>query len=97
MKKAHGGDSLKNQRLLYPGKTFRSKFGKWGNVYLFIILTVFVNNGAFAVRRSIKTASALFHIAKFAQPSEAAESIENFQDAFDPDNGPSETAEPALI
>jgi len=50
MKKAHGGDSLKNQRLLYPGKTFRSKFGKWGNVYLFIILTVFVNKGAFAVR-----------------------------------------------
>lgn len=40
---------------------------------------------------------ALFHIAKFAQPSEAAESIEQFQDAFDPDNGPSETAEPALI
>lgn len=40
---------------------------------------------------------ALFHIAKFDQPSEAAESIENFQDAFDPDNSSAETAEPPLI
>jgi predicted deacylase len=40
---------------------------------------------------------ALFHIAKFAQPSAAAESIENFQDAFDPDNGSAETTEPPLM
>ena len=40
---------------------------------------------------------AVFHIAKFAQPSEAAESIENFQDAFDPETGTSETTEPPLM
>ncbi|MBC8206678.1 MAG: succinylglutamate desuccinylase/aspartoacylase family protein [Kiritimatiellaeota bacterium] len=40
---------------------------------------------------------ALFHIAKFAQPSAAAESIESFQDAFDPETGTSETEEPPLI
>jgi predicted deacylase len=40
---------------------------------------------------------AVFHIAKFAQPSEAAESIESFQDAFDPETGTSETEEPPLI
>ena len=40
---------------------------------------------------------AIFHIAKFARPSEAAESIESFQDAFDPETGTSETTEPPLI
>lgn len=40
---------------------------------------------------------AVFHIAKFARPSEAAESIENFQDAFDPETGTAETEEPPLI
>ncbi|MBL7016620.1 MAG: succinylglutamate desuccinylase/aspartoacylase family protein [Kiritimatiellales bacterium] len=40
---------------------------------------------------------AVFHIARFAQPSEAAESIENFQDAFDPETDTSETTEPPLI
>ncbi len=40
---------------------------------------------------------ALFHIAKFARPSAVAESIENFQDAFDPDTGIGETTEPPLI
>ncbi|HKK30559.1 MAG TPA: succinylglutamate desuccinylase/aspartoacylase family protein [Alphaproteobacteria bacterium] len=39
---------------------------------------------------------ALFHIAKFDQASRAAESIENFQDAFDPDNGSVESFEPPL-
>jgi predicted deacylase len=45
----------------------------------------------------IHEGEALFLIAKFAQPSEAAESIEQFQDAFDPDNGRAETAEPPLM
>lgn len=40
---------------------------------------------------------ALFHIAKFAQPSEAAETIEIFQDAFDPVTGTSDSEEPPLV
>lgn len=40
---------------------------------------------------------AVFHIAKFAQPFDAAETIENFHDSFDPETGTSETEEPPLI
>lgn len=40
---------------------------------------------------------AVFHIAKFDQPSEAAESIESFQDAFDPVTGTSDSEEPPLV
>ncbi len=40
---------------------------------------------------------AVFHIAKFAQPSEAAESIGIFQDAFDPVSGTSDSEEPPLV
>lgn len=40
---------------------------------------------------------AVFHIAKFDQPSEAAETIENFQDAFDPLTGTSDSEEPPLV
>lgn len=40
---------------------------------------------------------ALFHIAKFDQPSEAAESIRSFQDAFDPVSGTSDCEEPPLV
>lgn len=39
---------------------------------------------------------AIFHIARFTRASAAAESIENFQDAFDPENGSAETTEPPL-
>lgn len=40
---------------------------------------------------------AIFHIAKFSQTSEAAESVENFQDAFDPETDTTESEEPPLI
>ena len=40
---------------------------------------------------------AIFHIAKFSQTTEAAESIENFQDAFDPETDLVESEEPPLI
>jgi predicted deacylase len=40
---------------------------------------------------------AVFHIAKFAQTSAAAESIENFQDAFDPETDTAENGEPPLV
>jgi predicted deacylase len=40
---------------------------------------------------------AVFHIAKFDQPSEAAESIGIFQDAFDPLTGTSDSEEPPLV
>lgn len=40
---------------------------------------------------------AVFHIARFDRPSVAAASIENFQDAFDPDSGTGETTEPPLV
>ncbi|QBG49318.1 succinylglutamate desuccinylase/aspartoacylase family protein [Verrucomicrobia bacterium S94] len=40
---------------------------------------------------------AIFHIATFARPAAAAESIENFQDAFDPDTDTEESDEPPLI
>lgn len=40
---------------------------------------------------------AVFHIAKFAQPSEVAERIEIFQDAFDPVTGTSDSEEPPLV
>jgi predicted deacylase len=40
---------------------------------------------------------AIFHIAKFSQPSEAAESVENFQDAFDPETDTVESEEPPLV
>jgi len=40
---------------------------------------------------------AVFHIAKFDRPSAAAASIENFQDAFDPESDTFETEEPPLI
>ncbi len=40
---------------------------------------------------------AIFHIAKFAQAAEAAESIEVFQDAFDPINGTSDSDEPPVV
>ncbi|MCF7816746.1 MAG: succinylglutamate desuccinylase/aspartoacylase family protein [Kiritimatiellales bacterium] len=40
---------------------------------------------------------AIFHIAKFEQPSEAAVSIETFQDAFDPETDTVESTEPPLI
>ena len=39
---------------------------------------------------------AVFHIAKFDQPAEAAETIEIFQDAFDPISGTSDSEEPPL-
>ncbi|NNJ70744.1 MAG: succinylglutamate desuccinylase/aspartoacylase family protein [Kiritimatiellales bacterium] len=40
---------------------------------------------------------AIFHIAKFSQTSKAAESVENFQDAFDPETDTTESEEPPLI
>jgi predicted deacylase len=40
---------------------------------------------------------AIFHIARFSQTLEAAESIENFQDAFDPETSTLESDEPPLI
>jgi len=40
---------------------------------------------------------AVFHIAKFDQPSEVVESIESFQDAFDPVTGTSDSEEPPLV
>lgn len=40
---------------------------------------------------------AVFHIAKFSKPMEAVESIENFQDAFDPVTGTSDSEEPPLV
>jgi predicted deacylase len=40
---------------------------------------------------------AVFHIARFSAPSEAAETIENFQDSFDPETGTAETEEPPLM
>ena len=40
---------------------------------------------------------AVFHIAKFSAPTEAAESIESFQDAFDPVSGTSDSEEPPLV
>jgi len=40
---------------------------------------------------------AVFHIAKFDQPSVAAASIENFQDAFDPLTGTSDSEDPPLV
>lgn len=40
---------------------------------------------------------AIFHIAKFSQTSEAAESVENFQDEFDPISGTSDSDEPPVI
>ncbi|MDF7798116.1 M14 family metallopeptidase [Pontiellaceae bacterium B1224] len=40
---------------------------------------------------------AIFHIAKFSQTSEAAESIENFQDAFDPLTDTIESEEPPVV
>ena len=40
---------------------------------------------------------AVFHIAKFSHTSEAAESIEIFQDAFDPVTGTSDSEEPPLV
>ena len=40
---------------------------------------------------------AIFHIATFARPAAAAESIENFQDAFDPLTDTLESDEPPLV
>ncbi len=40
---------------------------------------------------------AIFHIAKFSQAGEAAESIGNFQDEFDPLTGTSDSDEPAVV
>jgi predicted deacylase len=40
---------------------------------------------------------AVFHIAKFSHTSEALESIEIFQDAFDPVTGTSDSEEPPLV
>lgn len=40
---------------------------------------------------------AIFHIAKFSKTSQVAESIENFQDAFDPETDTVESDEPPLI
>ena len=40
---------------------------------------------------------AVFHIARFSAPSEAAENIGIFQDAFDPVTGTSDTEEPPLV
>lgn len=40
---------------------------------------------------------AIFHVAKFEQTSEAAESIGNFQDAFDPLTGTSDSEEPPVV
>ncbi|VGO16772.1 N-alpha-acetyl-L-2,4-diaminobutyric acid deacetylase [Pontiella desulfatans] len=40
---------------------------------------------------------AIFHIARFSQTSEAAESIENFQDAFDPLTDTVESEEPPVF
>lgn len=40
---------------------------------------------------------AVFHLAKFDQPSEAAESIGSFQDAFDPVSSTSDCDEPPLV
>ncbi len=40
---------------------------------------------------------AVFHIARFSEPTEAAERIENFQDAFDPVSDTSDSEEPPLV
>ncbi len=40
---------------------------------------------------------AVSHIARFSEPTEAAESIENFQDAFDPVTGTSDSEDPPLV
>jgi predicted deacylase len=40
---------------------------------------------------------AIFHIAKFSQTSEAAESVESFQDEFDPMTGTSDSDEPPVV
>jgi hypothetical protein len=40
---------------------------------------------------------AIFHIAKFSKTSEAAESVEIFQDAFDPETDTTESAEPPVV
>lgn len=40
---------------------------------------------------------AIFHIAKFAQPRDAAEAVESFQDEFDPLTGTSDSDEPPLV
>lgn len=40
---------------------------------------------------------AIFHIARFSQTTEAAESVESFQDEFDPVTGTSDSDEPPLI
>jgi predicted deacylase len=40
---------------------------------------------------------AIFHIAKFSQTSEAAESVESFQDEFDPLTGTSDSDEPPVV
>lgn len=40
---------------------------------------------------------AVFHIARFSQTSEAAESVESFRDEFDPVTGTSDSDEPPLV
>jgi len=40
---------------------------------------------------------AIFHIARFSQTSEAAESVGNFQDEFDPITGTSDSDEPPVV
>jgi predicted deacylase len=40
---------------------------------------------------------AIFHIARYKQASEVADSIEQFQDFFDPESGTTESEEPPLI
>ena len=40
---------------------------------------------------------AIFHIARFVQASEAAESVEQFQDEFDPVTGTSDSDEPPVV
>jgi predicted deacylase len=45
----------------------------------------------------IHEGEAVFHIARFSQTGEAAESIESFQDAFDPITGTSDSDEPPVV
>jgi predicted deacylase len=40
---------------------------------------------------------AIFHIARFSRPTAAAESIESFQDAFDPETDTVESDEPPVV
>lgn len=40
---------------------------------------------------------AIFHVARFVQTSEAAESVESFQDEFDPVTGTSDSEEPPVV